>query len=360
MQRESISIIFLLFGLRMFHILHPENVKMVLFENFDDYGFGDRRAVFAPFLGSGGVVDLQPLFFNLTLDTTMAMLLGKLVYSLRIDNGNEDSNRAFVESFITAQESLVKRFRIAFFYFLYAFLSFRRVCSTTHRFVEDYIHERNLQSSEAGELYGFIDKLAQKCGTTAELRDQLLNVLLAGRDTTACCLSWIVRFLVRHSEVMDRVRTEIVSVLGKMWYLAFIIKESMKIFRLRLYPLVPLNNKTAMRITILPTSSRPNRKSPILVKRGKVVIMSQYEIDELKDIGWAYFPFNGGPRACLGEDFAIMEVLYTIVRLLQSFPLVKLPVGEKNEVVGSEKQRLTLVLSSADGCRVNLGQSIAS
>lgn len=78
---------------------------------------------------------------------------------------------------------------------------------------------------------------------------------------------------------------------------------------------------------------------------------------ELEHIGWAYFPFNGGPRQCLGEDFAIMEVAYTVVRLLQRFPLITLPVGEENEPVGTERQRLTLVLSSADGCRVKLGQS---
>ena len=86
----------------------------------------------------------------------------------------------------------------------------------------------------------------------------------------------------------------------------------------------------------------------------------RWEHGELDDIGWAYFPFNRGPRRCLGEDFAIMEVSYVVVRLLQKFPLIGLPVGEKNEPVGTEKQRLTLVLSSADGCRVELGRSAGS
>ena len=70
--------------------------------------------------------------------------------------------------------------------------------------------------------------------------------------------------------------------------------------------------------------------------------------------GWAYFPFNGGPRACLGQDFALMEVSYTLVRLLQEFGTIRLPQGAKNEPVGTETQRLTLVLSSADGCKVEL------
>lgn len=47
-----------------------------------------------------------------------------------------------------------------------------------------------------------------------------------------------------------------------------------------------------------------------------------------------------------------MEVSYTIARLLQEFQTSCLPDGEQNEPVGTERQWLTLVLSSADGCRV--------
>lgn len=53
-----------------------------------------------------------------------------------------------------------------------------------------------------------------------------------------------------------------------------------------------------------------------------------------------------------------MEVSYTIVRLLQAFETIGLPDGEENERVGSERQRLTLVLSCADGCRVELEKRV--
>lgn len=113
----------------------------------------------------------------------------------------------------------------------------------------------------------------------------------------------------------------------------------------------------------------------MLVRKGELVVFSQYvnlrkrnlygsdaydfrperwETGELDGIRWAYFPFSGGPRQYLGEDFAMMEISYTIVRLLQKFPQISLPEGEPNEPVGSEKQRLTLVLSSAEGCNVEL------
>lgn len=76
-----------------------------------------------------------------------------------------------------------------------------------------------------------------------------------------------------------------------------------------------------------------------------------------RSIGWGYFPFNGGPRTCLGQDFALMAISYTVVRLLQAYPVILLPEGEENEPVGTERQRLTLVLSSADGCRVKLSRN---
>lgn len=80
----------------------------------------------------------------------------------------------------------------------------------------------------------------------------------------------------------------------------------------------------------------------------------RWEEGGLAGIGWAYFPFSGGPRQCLGEDFALMEISYTVVRLLQAFRVISLPVGDKIDPVGGERQRLTLVLSSADGCRVGI------
>jgi cytochrome P450 len=133
------------------------------------------------------VVDLQPLFFALTLDTTTALLFGQSVYSLRTDSKYNAENREFSESFTIAQEGLAKRFRIAPLHFLYNPPRFRRACATVHRFVEKYIEDikTNPESSK-----GFLGQVREECANDKDLRDQLLNVLLAGRDTTACCLSW--------------------------------------------------------------------------------------------------------------------------------------------------------------------------
>ena len=53
-------------------------------------------------------------------------------------------------------------------------------------------------------------------------------------------------------------------------------------------------------------------------------------------------------------DFALTEAAYTVVRLLHHFPVIRLPVGQKIEILGVEKQTITLVLSSTEGCLVEL------
>ena len=133
-----------------------------------------------------------------------------------------------------------------------------------------------------------------------------------------------------------------------------------------------------MRTTVLPTGGGADGTRPMLVRKGEMVVYSQYvntrmkslygsdandfrperwETGELDNIGWGYFPFNGGPRHCLGEDYAMMQISYTMIRLIETFKTIEMPKGEKIEPVGTERQLLTLVLSSADGCRVGLQRS---
>ena len=69
---------------------------------------------------------------------------------------------------------------------------------------------------------------------------------------------------------------------------------------------------------------------------------------------WGYMPFHGGPRICLGMDFALTEAAYTVVRILQTFPSIRLPTGEVAELIGVEKQSITLTVSSSNGCKVEL------
>jgi hypothetical protein len=53
-------------------------------------------------------------------------------------------------------------------------------------------------------------------------------------------------------------------------------------------------------------------------------------------------------------DFALTEAAYILVKMLQRYPIIELPEGEKVEIIGSEKQAMTLVIALRAGCRVRL------
>ncbi|KAL5352794.1 hypothetical protein ACLOAV_002742 [Pseudogymnoascus australis] len=81
---------------------------------------------------------------------------------------------------------------------------------------------------------------------------------------------------------------------------------------------------------------------------------ARWEDSKLAKIGSGFMPFHAGPRVCLGKDFALTEASFTIVRLIQAFPNLRLPPGASTDPIGQERQSLTIVVSSADGCKVLL------
>lgn len=106
---------------------------------------------------------------------------------------------------------------------------------------------------------------------------------------------------------------------------------------LRLHPIVPENGRRAVRNTTLPRGGGPDGASPIYVRAGTEVAYNVHIMHRRTDIwgpdaavfkperwlhhkaGWEYLPFNGGPRICLGQQFALTEAGYTITRIVQKF-----------------------------------------
>jgi len=138
---------------------------------------------------------------------------------------------------------------------------------------------------------------------------------------------------------------------------------------LRLYPVVPGNARFANKDTFLPRGGGEDGESPVFIPRGGTAAYSVLRMHRRKDIygpdalefrperwapeeglrpGWAYLPFNGGPRICVGQQFALTEASYTIVRLLQEF-------GDIEDRDGSPwMEQLGLTLSSGKGVQVAL------
>ena len=271
-EANAITFTQMLLGVRGIGTIDPANVEAILSTNFDDFGLGLRSPTFHPLLGSGiftqdgdawkqsrrllrdplstgrsknfdqiklcvenlvssillsnakapdpnrsgKPVDLQPLFFGLTFETTLFLLFGEAVSSsMGMDWAGEQVAAAtgkpasresvFAKAFNVGQEYLAHRGRLGPYYWLYSSKEFRDACRTCHAFVESAI------AKSLGPSFGkdaaalkktaqataddadhdvFIKTLARLTQDRTVLRDQALNVLLAGRDTTGCCLGW--------------------------------------------------------------------------------------------------------------------------------------------------------------------------
>ena len=137
-----------------------------------------------------GIVDLQPLFFRLALDTSTAFLFGESVNSLVTPEAEE---RSFATAFDTAQHWVMKRYRLMDLYWLIDGKRFRQACRDLHRFADQIIDRclsRDRLENRQTSNYVFLDACAEHSPDRSALRDQIINLLVAGRDTTACLLSW--------------------------------------------------------------------------------------------------------------------------------------------------------------------------
>ncbi|KAF9630735.1 Cytochrome P450 [Lasiodiplodia theobromae] len=390
-------------GVRTIFTADPDNIKAILATQFADYGKGERfnqewhdflgdsifttdgpkwhnaRQLIRPQFvrdrlsdihvferhinilldhlgGNGETVDVMDLFFSrYTLDAATDFLLGCSVESL--DNPQAKFAQAFAD--VQHVQGLIAKSGPV--NWLLPRKQFRKDIQTMNEFIEPFIDRALSLSPEElekrtknDEGYTFLHALASYTRDRATLRDQLAAVLLAGRDTTACTLSWLFYELSNHPRVVQKLREEILRVVGdeamptyehlkSMKYLQHTINET-----LRLYPVVPFNIRFALRDTTLPRGGGPDGNSPIGVLRDTPVAYSTLTMQRRPDVyppvsesfppvlsfaperwdswtprAWTYIPFNGGPRICIGQQFALTEMAYTIVRLLQRFERVE-------------------------------------
>lgn len=244
------------------------------------------------------------------------------------------------------------------------------------------------------QQYVFLYELSKRTLDKAELTDQLLNILLAGRDTTASLLSITFLTMARRPEVWSKLRKEVLTLEGRkpsfqdlksLTYLTWVLNESkhqpcpehiteqgqeyyLTCFTaaLRLYPSVPMNARMANKDTHLPLGGGPDGKAPLYIRKGDEVMYSVYSMHRLPELfgpdadeyrperweklkpGWAYIPFNGGPRICIGQQFALTEAAYTTVRIMQEFE------GIESRDSRPFEEGLTLTIASFNGAKVAL------
>ncbi|KAL1999931.1 hypothetical protein VTN02DRAFT_3787 [Thermoascus thermophilus] len=393
-------------GNPMVFTIEPENIKAILATQFTDFGLGIRNKSFRPLLGDGiftldgpgwwhsrallrpqftreqvsdfdhldvhvqrlidvfpkdgSAFDIQELFFRLTLDSSTEFLFGESVDSLlsaKKKGISETEKQNFADAWNYGMHVLARRVRARSFYWLLNPKKFRDGNKVIHRFVDYYVDKALRYTDNSNSdvksppkeqgRYIFLQALASQTRDRKVLRDQLLNILLAGRDTTSSLLSSVFYFLSHHPAIWDTLRKEILDTFGAggekeeinfrslkdLPYLRYVLNET-----LRLLPPVPSNVRFAVKDTTLPVGGGPDGRSPVYIRKGQSVGYTVWSLHRRQDIwgadadefrperwreftpkGWEYIPFNGGPRICLGQQYALTEASYVIVKLLQRF-----------------------------------------
>ena len=150
----------------------------------------------------------------------------------------------------------------------------------------ELLSEKSNAEKPAGR-YVFIDELVRQTTDRIRIRSELLNILLAGRDTTASLLTNVWWLLSTRPDIWQRLQTEVAGLNGElptfeqlkeMKYLKALLNES-----LRLHPVVPMNSREAVEDTTLPVGGGPDGAAPIFVKAGAVVGWSVYAMHRRKD-----------------------------------------------------------------------------
>ena len=305
---------------------------------------------------SGEPFDIQQLLYCYTFDSICAIAFGHAPRTLR------DGSSEFLRAFDTAQKMVEVRGRSPLFHFhRYTSPADRAALAFCDQQCYQIIRQRQ-ERIASGEPFDEQDLLSLYMRDPSHdivyLRDMILNFMLAGRDTTASTLTWAIYLISKHPHVEQRLLEELSAhgissqegqlpqfelMKGKdLPYLRNVLDET-----LRLYPPVPYDPKSAIADDTLP--------SGFLIKAGTTVVWSAFVTGRLEQFWenpdtfdpdrWSPanlhkihplfkpfdFPFQWGPRACLGRDLARLEVSTLLAMVLPRFkfePLVEALPGK--------------------------------
>ncbi|KAK5989106.1 Cytochrome P450 52A1 [Cladobotryum mycophilum] len=330
----------------------------------------------------GQTIDICDLFYRTTLDVTMDYLLGQSVNSLENPRGE------FTKAFEDVQHSQMILTLLGPFRSLYPQADYKHGIKMVERFIQPFIEatlalapEELEKLSKSDREFTFLHNIALFTRDPKIIRDQLMAVLLAGRDTTASTLAWTMYELSNYPDIWAKLRTLVLGKVGptarptyqdlkEMTYLTHALNEA-----LRLYPAVPFNVRTCLHNSTIPGKlGEPD----IAVLEGDYVLYSPLAMQRRKDLyppvserfadpavyspdrwdhwtpkPWQFVPFNGGPRICIGQNFAMTEMAFIMVRLLQKYGRIEYR-GDwaaqfyKTDLVGRPGQGVPVALYEAE------------
>ena len=217
----------------------------------------------------------------------------------------------------------------------------RRGVRQLDEIINAIISRRRESGEDTGDLLSMLLLAQDDDGnqmTDKQLRDEVVTLVLAGHETTANALTWTFYLLSQHPEVEARLHAELEAVLGgraptfadlrQLSYTNMILKESM-----RLYPPIPSFARQSLEPVELGGYTLPAGSifiiSPNVVHHDarwwpqpETFQPERFSRDNEKNIEkFAYLPFGGGPRVCIGNSFAEMESVLVLATIAQRYRL---------------------------------------
>lgn len=306
----------------------------------------------------GTAIDLQPLFFWLTMDFATDFLMG---HSTRVldRTSSHAKEKQFVDDYLTCSTEIVRKMQLGPLQVFSINFAAMRARSRVFRYIDDFISaslDRKEENESENMGCNVLQGLAAVTTDRKQLRDQMLHILVASRDTTACLLSNLFFVLAKKRHIYDKLRREVISIAGvepatssqlnNMEYLKWCVQEcksklpnlcykrhlANRSEALRLHPVIPTNAREASKDTVLPYGGGEDGNSPLLIKKGNLVMYNIFAMHRDAQVfgpdpeefvperwnglrpGWAYLPFNGGPRICIGrKQYEAIEGIWSIL-----------------------------------------------
>ena len=240
-------------------------------------------------------VDLQDLFLQMTMDSATEFLMGESTGCLAPGEKNP-ANLLFTDAVNRSQIEALASIRSGLTHSWFRSRQFRADVKYIHAFVDKFVQQgieyRKILDREKGdpraeERYVFLYEVVKKTTDPVQIRSEILNVLLAGRDTTASLLADVFFVLARRPDIWAKLRAEIDTLGGQkpgferikdLKYLRMVLNES-----LRFYPVVPFNAREPAVDTVLPLGGGDDGKSPLLVPKGTYVMFSIHTLHRRQD-----------------------------------------------------------------------------
>lgn len=240
---------------------------------------------------------------------------------------------------------------------------YQQSLDTIDRVVYTMIDKRRQEGAEGNDLLAMllnvVDEETGEGMTDLQIHDEVVNIFLAGYETTATGLAWTMHELATHQDIAEKVRQEVNEVLGdelptfetlrQLTYTRQVLQE---VFRLHTPAWQTTRTAVAddeidghripagsLILTCLHTSHRHPSVWPDPLKLDPDRFAPKNSVGRPK---YAWMPFGGGQRKCIGLELAMMEATLATAMILQRYDLASVPGREPEE-------KASLVLVSQDG-----------